>query len=124
MFDELSMLGFGPEGWGRVLLQAGLMTLVVSLVAFLIGLFVGTIVAWGRVSGTKPVRMAASAYVSVFRGVPDILVIYLFFFGGRQAVTFVGTALGIPGPYDVSAFGAGALAVGLISAAMLISAEN
>lgn len=117
MIEELSLLSFGPQGWGWVLLRAGLMTLAVSLVAFLIGLFLGTIVAWGRIAGARPIRMASSTYVSVFRGVPDILVIYLFFFGGRQFMAMVGTAIGVPGPYEISAFAAGALAVGLISAA-------
>ncbi|WP_024927612.1 MULTISPECIES: ABC transporter permease [unclassified Mesorhizobium] len=117
MIEKLSLVGFGSTGWGWVFAQAGLMTLLVAFSAFGIGLIVGTLVAWARVSGSKPVQMAASAYVSVFRGVPDILVIYLFFFGGRQAVTFVGTALGMQGPFEVSAFAAGALAVGLISSA-------
>jgi octopine/nopaline transport system permease protein len=49
--------------------------------------------------------------------VPDILVIYLFYFGGRQLVTAVGTALGFAGPFDISGFLAGMLAIGLISAA-------
>lgn len=117
MIDQLSLVGFGAEGWGSLLLQAGLMTLAVSMVAFLIGLSVGTLVAWARVSGSRPVKAFASAYVSVFRGVPDILVIYLFFFGGRQVITAVGTALGIQGPFEVSGFAAGALAVGLVSSA-------
>lgn len=117
MIEKLSLVGFGSAGWGWVFAQAGLMTLLVAFTAFGIGLIVGTLVAWARVSGSKPVQMAASAYVSVFRGVPDILVIYLFFFGGRQTVTFVGTALGMQGPFEVSAFAAGALAVGLISSA-------
>ncbi|KQU95495.1 ABC transporter permease [Mesorhizobium sp. Root102] len=117
MIEKLSLVGFGSAGWGWVFAQAGLMTLLVAFTAFGIGLIVGTLVAWARVSGSKPVQMAASAYVSVFRGVPDILVIYLFFFGGRQAVTFVGTVLGMQGPFEVSAFAAGALAVGLISSA-------
>lgn len=117
MVEKLSLVGFGSAGWGWVFAQAGLMTLLVAFTAFGIGLMVGILVAWARVSGSKPVQIAASAYVSVFRGVPDILVIYLFFFGGRQAVTFVGTALGMQGPFEVSAFAAGALAVGLISSA-------
>jgi len=117
MIEKLSLVGFGAGGWGSLLLQAGLMTLAVSMVAFLVGLFVGTLVAWARISGSRPVRAFASAYVSVFRGVPDILVIYLFFFGGRQFLTAIGTAIGIQGPFEVSGFVAGALAVGLISSA-------
>ncbi|MCZ7450879.1 ABC transporter permease subunit [Agrobacterium rhizogenes] len=115
--EKLSLVGFGAGGWGSLLLQAGLMTLTVSMVAFFVGLFVGTLVAWARISGSGLIRVFASAYVSVFRGVPDILVIYLFFFGGRQFVAAIGTAIGMQGPFEVNGFVAGALAVGLISAA-------
>jgi octopine/nopaline transport system permease protein len=114
---DLGLLGFGPDGWGLVLLRAGLMTLAVSVAAFLCGLVLGTLVAWARIGGNRPVRALAEAYTVVLRGVPDILVIYLFYFGGRQIVTAIGTALGFAGPFDISGFVAGMLAIGLISGA-------
>lgn len=117
MFEKVSLLGFGADGWGWLLLQAGLMTLSVSLAAFVIGLVIGTVVAWARISGSAPVSMVASVYVSVFRGVPDILVIYLFFFGAKQVLTSIGASMGMVGPFEVSGFVAGALAVGLVSSA-------
>jgi octopine/nopaline transport system permease protein len=114
---DLTLLGFGPDGWGLALARAGLMTLYVSVAAFLSGLAFGTLIAWARVAGNWPLRKLAEAYTTVFRGVPDILVIYLFYFGGRQVVTAIGTALGLSGPFDISGFLAGVLAIGLISAA-------
>lgn len=114
---DIALLGFGPEGWGPALIRAGLMTLAVSLAAFACGLVLGSLIAWARLSGGPVTRRLAEAYVVVFRGVPDILVIYLFYFGGRQVVTAIGTALGFQGPFDISGFVAGMLAIGLISAA-------
>lgn len=114
---DLALLGFGPDGWGKVLLRAGLMTVAVSVAAFLTGLVLGTLVAWARVSGGRLTRALAEGYVVVLRGVPELLVIYLFYFGGRQVVTVLGTALGFAGPFDISGFLAGMLAIGLISAA-------
>jgi octopine/nopaline transport system permease protein len=114
---DIALLGFGPDGWGHVLLRAGLMTLAVSLAAFFFGLVLGTLIAWGRIAGNRLIRGLAEVYTIVLRGVPDILVIYLFYFGGRQVVTAVGTALGFQGPFDISGFAAGMLAIGLISAA-------
>ncbi|MCX9000015.1 ABC transporter permease subunit [Rhizobiaceae bacterium BDR2-2] len=117
MSGDIALLGFGPNGWGLALARAGLMTLYVSAAAFLCGVALGTLVAWARVAGNWPLRTLAEIYVTIFRGVPDILVIYLFYFGGRQVVTVIGTALGLPGPFDISGFVAGMLAIGLISAA-------
>ncbi|MBE3637187.1 ABC transporter permease [Mangrovicoccus algicola] len=117
MTSELYLLGFGPEGWGPVLARAGLMTLAVSLSAFLLGTMLGTLAVCGRVSGNALARRIAEIYVVVLRGVPDLLVIFLFYFGGRQVVAFFGTALGFEGPFDISGFAAGMLAIGLISGA-------
>ncbi|MEI5677238.1 MULTISPECIES: ABC transporter permease [Mesorhizobium] len=117
MPGDLTLIGFGPDGWGLALARAGLMTLYVSVSAFFCGLMLGTLIAWARVAGNWPLRKLAEIYVTIFRGVPDILVIYLFYFGGRQVVTAVGTALGLPGPFDISGFVSGMLAIGLISAA-------
>ncbi|MGE4325418.1 MAG: ABC transporter permease [Pseudodonghicola sp.] len=114
---DLALLGFGDEGWGLVLVKAGLMTLAVSVAAFLWGLGLGMLIAWARIGGNAVLRALAEAYTVVLRGVPEILVIYLFYFGGRQVVTAVGTALGLAGPFDISGFVAGMLAIGLISAA-------
>jgi len=114
---DLALLGFGDEGWGLVLVRAGLMTLAVSVAAFLWGLGLGMLIAWARIGGNAVLRALAEAYTVVLRGVPEILVIYLFYFGGRQVVTAVGTALGFAGPFDISGFLAGMLAIGLISAA-------
>ncbi|WFE75804.1 ABC transporter permease [Roseinatronobacter sp. S2] len=117
MTSELYLLGFGPEGWGPALVRAGFMTLAVSLSAFLLGTVLGTLTVWARVSGNMLARRIADVYVVVLRGVPDLLVIFLFYFGGRQVVTYVGTALGLEGPFDISGFVAGMLAIGMISGA-------
>lgn len=116
-WGDLALLGFGEDGWGLVLAHAGLMTLAVSVAAFLCGLGLGTVLAWAQIAGNRGLAALARGYVVVLRGVPELLVIYLFYFGGRQVVTLVGTALGLPGPFDISGFVAGMLAIGLISAA-------
>ncbi|MGI4800931.1 MAG: ABC transporter permease [Janthinobacterium lividum] len=117
MGEDLALLGFGPEGWGRALLGAALTTVSVSVCAFAIGLGLGVILAWAAIGGGPVRRRIASIYGIVLRGVPDLLVIYLFYFGGRQVVAALARLAGFDGPVDISGFVAGALAIGLISAA-------
>jgi len=117
MQADIALLGFGPDGWGMALLHAGLVTVAVSVCAFLWGIAFGTVIAWARIDGNWPLRKLADLYIVVMRGVPDILVIYLFYFGGRQVVTAIGSLFGFPGPFEISGFVAGMLASGLISAA-------
>lgn len=114
---DWQLIGFGEEGWGPALLQAAWITLSVSLTAFAIGALLGSLLCWMQVAGSRWQKRLAGSYVVVFRGVPELLVIYLFYFGGREVVAFFGKALGFHGPFDVSGFVAGALAIGLISAA-------
>lgn len=114
MFD---LLGFGPKGWGALLLLAALTTLAVTLTALMIGALFGALVAWAKLSPSLPSRIIGDAYTTLFRGVPELLVIYLVYFGGSHAVTAIGHALGAEGFFGLPSFLSGALAVGLISGA-------
>ncbi|HTO32313.1 MAG TPA: ABC transporter permease subunit [Pararhizobium sp.] len=111
------ILGFGPTGWGGLLLVAALMTLCVTAVALVIGAILGTLVAWAKLFGNRVMRFIGGTYTTVFRGVPELLIIYLVYFGGSSAVTAIGTAMGYEGFLGLPSFAAGALAVGIISGA-------
>ena len=113
----IELMGFGPTGWGLLLLRATGMTVAVSTVAFLLGSVLGALIAWGRIEGNRGLRLAAEAYTVVLRGIPDLLVIYLLYFGGSAAMTAIGRALGAEGFVGVNAFASGAIAVGAISGA-------
>ncbi len=111
------LMGFGPKGWGLLLAQATLMTIAVSVTAFAIGAVLGSLLAWARLAGGRGTAIAAETYVTVLRGIPDLLVIYLLYFGGSSVLTGVMRWLGSEGFVGVNAFAAGAIAVGIISAA-------
>jgi octopine/nopaline transport system permease protein len=113
----IELMGFGPKGWGLLLLKATLMTIAVSSVAFLLGNVLGALIAWARIEGGRALRFAADAYTTVLRGIPDLLVIFLLYFGGSSALTAIGHALGAQGFVGVNAFASGAIAVGIISGA-------
>jgi len=110
-------MGFGPKGWGLLLLQAALMTVAVSCTAFALGSLIGSLIAWARIEGNRALNVAADAYTTVLRGIPDLLVIYLLYFGGSTALTALAHALGANGFVGVDAFAAGSIAVGIISGA-------
>ncbi|MCM2294121.1 ABC transporter permease subunit [Allorhizobium sp. BGMRC 0089] len=113
---SLDLLGFGANGWGALLVIATLMTLAVTATALAIGAVVGTAVTAAKLSGHLPLRLLGNAYTTVFRGVPELLIIYLIYFGGSTAVSALGRMMGYDGFLGLPSFLAGALAVGLISA--------
>lgn len=113
--DLVDILGFGPKGWGLALIMGTLLTLAVSLAALIIGSVFGSLIAWAKLSKNIFANIVGDAYTTLFRGVPELLIIYLFYFGGSSFVSFVAHTLGFEGFYDIPPFVAGALAVGLIS---------
>lgn len=113
----LELLGFGSTGWGALLLVATLMTLAVTATALAIGAVFGALVASAKLSGNLILVTLGNIYTTVFRGVPELLIIYLIYFGGSSAVTAIGQWMGYEGFFGLPSFAAGALAVGIISGA-------
>jgi octopine/nopaline transport system permease protein len=113
----LELIGFGSTGWGALLLLAALMTLCVTATALAIGAVLGAVVAAAKLSGSVILAALGNLYTTVFRGVPELLIIYLIYFGGSSAVTSIGKAMGYEGFFGLPSFLAGALAVGIISGA-------
>ncbi|MDM9622786.1 ABC transporter permease [Rhizobium sp. AC44/96] len=113
----LQLIGFGSGGWGALLLLAALMTLCVTATALAIGAVLGAIIAAAKLSGQPILIALGNVYTTVFRGVPELLIIYLIYFGGSSAVTSIGKAMGYEGFLGMPSFIAGALAVGIISGA-------
>ena len=113
----VQLMGFGRTGWGSAMVAAAVMTLLVSLAALLIGIGIGAVVAGAKLSNNIVLRGIGDVYTTVLRGVPDLLVIYLVYFGGSAIVTYVAKSLGQQGFLGVPSFLAGSLAVGLASGA-------
>lgn len=116
MGETIEILGFGPTGWGGLLVAGTLMTLAVTLVALAIGAVTGALVAWAKLSKGWVPRLVGDTYTTIFRGVPELLIIYLIYFGGSRGVSWIGSLFGAEGFLGLPSFMAGALGVGLISA--------
>ncbi len=114
---SLAILGLGEAGWGGLLAAAALMTLAVTLASLAFGAVLGAGFAAMKLSPSLVLRATGEAYTTLFRGVPELLIIYVIYFGGSNAVTAVGHLLGGSGFVGFPAFAAGTVAVGAISGA-------
>ena len=85
----MGLLAYGDTGWGDELFYATLMTIAVAVAAICIGFFLAAIFATFKLSKFKVLNLIGSFYTTVFRGVPELLVIYLFFFGSSGAVMYL-----------------------------------
>ena len=113
----MELLYFGSKGWGDELFAAFLMTIAVSLTAMLIGILFSIIFTPLKLSNSKILNFISNFYTTVIRGVPELLVIYLFFFGGSGAIMFVASMFGYNEYIEINAFITGSFAIGVISGA-------
>ena len=113
----MELLAFGETGWGDELFYATLMTIAVAITAMFIGFFFALIFTPLKLSKNKFFNLIGNSYTTVIRGVPELLVIYLFFFGGTGAVMFVASIFGYNKYIEINAFITGAFAIGIISGA-------
>ena len=113
----MELLAFGDTGWGDELFYATLMTIAVAITAMLIGFFFALIFTPLKLSKNKFFNLIANSYTTVIRGVPELLVIYLFFFGGSAAIMFVASIFGYGEYIEINAFMTGAFSIGIISGA-------
>jgi octopine/nopaline transport system permease protein len=111
------ILGFEQGGWGVALLLASGVTLALSVLGFLLGAAFGALSAGGRLSRRLVPAGLAKAYGTVFRGIPDLLTIYLLYYGGSIALTQIGKFFGSAGFVGLPTFATGVLAIGIISGA-------
>ena len=113
----MELLSFGKTGWGDELIFATIMTLAVSVTAMLIGFIFALIFTPLKLSKNKFFNLIANFYTTIIRGVPELLVIYLFFFGGSSAIMFVASIFGYNEYIEINAFLTGSFSIGIISGA-------
>ena len=113
----MELLAFGKTGWGDELFIATLMTIAVSLTAMIIGFLFALIFTPLKLSKNRFFNLIGNSYTTVIRGVPELLVIYLLFFGGSGAIMYVASIFGYNDYIEINAFITGSFAIGIISGA-------
>ncbi|MDZ7841870.1 MAG: ABC transporter permease subunit [Gammaproteobacteria bacterium] len=109
------MQGYGNESlldWSGPLLSGALVTLQIAVAAYAIGLILGLLGAMAKLSGIPPLRAAATAYSTVVRAVPELLLIILLYYAGQQALNSLLQAWGVAQPVEISGFAA---AIGVLA---------
>lgn len=110
----LNLLAYGDAGWGDELLSGAAITFSLALATLPFGLFIGLGIALLSRSRSTMLRGLATAYATFFRGVPELLTLYLIGFGLPIAVQKLFAALGVKTSFELPAFAAGMLALGLV----------
>lgn len=113
----LKLVSFNDGGWGWLLLKGAAITISLAVATLPFGLALGLIVALGQRSKNRLLRLPAIAFTTVFRGLPELLTLYLVYFGLQLGLQRLGRDLGFSGGIDIPPFVAGMMALGLVIAA-------
>jgi octopine/nopaline transport system permease protein len=115
---DLTLLTWGDTGWGDEMVRAASMTVAVAASSYVLGILLGALFAAAKLSQYLILRLAADMYTTLVRGVPELLIIYLFFFGGGTLLRTVASGLfGYEGYIDLPLFVTGITCIGVSTGA-------
>lgn len=105
---------FDLQGYGWMLWRGLELTVVVGLCAMAAALAMGLLGAWGKLSRSRAARALAGAYTTVVRGVPELLLILLVYYGVPTLIQDAAAGMGHDLIMDLDPLVAGVATLGVI----------
>jgi polar amino acid transport system permease protein len=110
----LTLLSFGDKGWGDELARGALITIGLALATLPFGLALGLVAALLKRADSSILRGISTVYVTVFRGLPELLTLYIVYFGLQLGLQKAWKGVGFTSNLEMPAFVAGMMALGLV----------
>jgi arginine/ornithine transport system permease protein len=101
------------------ILQGAVMTVGVSLAALLVAVLLGLAGAAAKLSGRPVLKALATGYTTLIRGVPELVLMLLVFYGGTIGLNHLLELAGSEATVDINPFLAGVLTIGFIYGAYM-----
>ena len=114
MDTTLTLLGFGAEGWGDEIASGILVTVSLALATLPLGLAAGFMIALGKQSEEPSLRLAANIYTTIFRGLPELLTLFLVFYGAQIGIQRIIAMFDPDAFVEINSFVAGMIALGVV----------
>lgn len=112
-----TQLSCGDQGWGDELMRGFYVTASLAICTLPIGLLIGFFLALAKESTAKPLNLAANIYTTLFRGLPELLTLFIIYYGMQILIQQVAAVLGFDGKIEINAFVAGMIALGIVFSA-------
>lgn len=106
-------------GYHASILQGALLTVGVSLAALVVAILLGLLGASAKLSGRPVLVAVATVYTTLVRGVPELVLMLLIFYGGTIGLNELLEAMGSRASVDINPFLAGTLTIGFIYGAYM-----
>lgn len=106
-------------GYGPSLLIGTWVTVKLSLLSLVLAVVFGLLAALAKLSASKAANALATVYTTIIRGVPELVLMLLIYFGLQVAVNNLAPKLGIDTYIDVDPFSSGVATIGFIYGAYM-----
>ncbi|SFY36133.1 histidine transport system permease protein [Pseudomonas sp. NFR02] len=113
MLPAFTQFAASLGGFLPMLLHGVWVTLQLALLSLLLGLILGLLGAGAKLSKVRAWRLCAQVYTTLIRGVPDLLLMLLIFYGLQTGLSRLTSELGWA-YIDVDPFSAGVITLGFI----------
>lgn len=107
------------HGYLPTILEGAGITLSVAIASLVVAMVLGLAGAAAKLSRSRVLSAIASVYTTVIRGVPDLVLMLLIFYGAQAGVNALAPALGFEDGIQVNPFVAGVATIGFIFGAYL-----
>ena len=108
---------FGVHGWASLLLKGTLVTIMLAVTSAPFGFGVGLVLALLKLSRNPVLKLACTSYTTFFRGIPDLLALFIIYFGLQALLNWAASRLGPDWSINLDAFVAGVIALSVVTAA-------
>jgi len=109
-----TLLSWGPEGWLDDIAFGVFVTVSLALATLPLGLAFGFLVALAKQSEERSLRLAGNIYTTIFRGLPELLTLFVVFYGAQIAVQQVVRLFSPTAFVEINSFVAGMIALGVV----------
>ena len=107
------------DGYYLSILEGAVLTVGVSLTSLAVAVALGLLAASAKLSGNPLLAGAATAYTTLIRGIPELVLMLLVFYGGTIGLIALLESLGLDPNVDINPFTAGVLTIGFIYGAYM-----
>lgn len=101
------------NGYGPLILAGTWVTIQLALLSLVVAVALGLLGAWAKLADTWLPRLVATAYTTLIRGVPDLVLMLLIFFSMQIYLNDLTDLLGLEA-VNIDPFAAGVLTLGFI----------
>ncbi|MEW7311753.1 histidine ABC transporter permease HisQ [Buttiauxella gaviniae] len=100
-------------GFSEVIFKGALVTLELALSSVILSVIIGLAGAGAKLSKNRPLAMLFEGYTTLIRGVPDLVLMLLIFYGLQMALNVLTDSLGMA-QFDIDPMVAGIITLGFI----------